>query len=74
MSIFQKIYASVIIPGIGDVISNGVVIIKDSVICYVGCKDIDVKLSENDVELNPIKIPVIMPGLWDCHVHFFWYY
>ena len=66
---YQRIKSDLIIPGRGTPIKNGIVIIKNDIIDYVGT-------AENQPKNIPkfekdIFIPIIMPGLWDCHVHFF---
>ena len=66
---YQRIKSDLIIPGKGSPIKNGIVIIKDDIIHYVGTAENqpkDIATFERD-----IFIPIIMPGLWDCHVHFF---
>jgi imidazolonepropionase-like amidohydrolase len=57
----QRIQADLLIPGRGDPVPGGVVTIDGGVITYAGPPD----GSEPDV-----RVPVVMPGLWDCHAHF----
>lgn len=64
----QRISADLIIPGTGTPIPNGVVIIKNGVIDFVGTKS-DEPVMSGEYALD-IQVPVLMPGMWDCHVHF----
>eukprot|EP01084_Bolivina_argentea_P123693 219192_1 len=66
---FQTIHANIIIPGRGDPIKNGIVIIKNNLIDYVG-KDNSTYIytSQNQTSYS---VPVLMPGLWEAHAHFF---
>ncbi|KAL6898323.1 hypothetical protein GGI43DRAFT_91835 [Trichoderma evansii] len=61
------ILATLLIPGRGEPIRNGVLAIKGSKIDWVGSLlDIPAKYKG----ITPRHVPVLMPGLWDCHVHF----
>ena len=67
----QSIYAKVIIPGRGDPIHDGVVVIKNSIIDYVGTvKDYKTNTSYSNNISSEFTVPILMPGLWDCHTHF----
>lgn len=61
--------STILIPGRGYPIPNGVVIIREGKIEWVG--------SMLDVPSKYRKLPTaayatcLMPGLWDCHVHYF---
>ena len=70
ISNFKIIKAELLIPGRGEPIENGTVIIKGKKIVYAGCNDaVNIKLDENEIQ-QIIEAPVVMPGMWDCHVHF----
>lgn len=59
--------ATLLIPGRGEPIHNGLLAIKGSKIDWVGAyADIPAKYKG----ITPRRVPVLMPGLWDCHVHF----
>ena len=61
------IFADLLIPGRGPPLKQGAVIIKDDRIVHVGEQDnIPSEYSSVDV----VRVPVLMPGLWDCHLHF----
>lgn len=61
------IQAKLLIPGRGEPIHNGVLAIRGSKIDWIGSHaDIPPKYKS----IEPRQVPVLMPGLWDCHVHF----
>lgn len=62
----ERIEADVLIPGRGDPIRNGCVVIDGSTIAFAG--------SIEDAPKTPAgapvhRVPAVMPGLWDCHGH-----
>ena len=63
----KRIISKKIIPGKGNPINNGTLIIKSGVIEYCGLTKNSPKSYKNEKILH---IPFIMPGLWDSHVHF----
>ena len=72
-----RIDAELLIPGRGDPIKNATLICRTanassnnerSKILYGGStSDLPSKYSS----LSATKVPVLMPGLWDAHVHYF---
>ncbi|KAH8649842.1 hypothetical protein BX600DRAFT_387908 [Xylariales sp. PMI_506] len=60
------IAASLLIPGRGQPIDNGAVIIQDDKIAWVGPES---SLPGRYRSLLFTRVPVLMPGLWDCHLH-----
>lgn len=62
------IVADLLIPGRGEPISNGAIAIKSGTIEWVGSAN---ELPAAYRRVSQTKVPVLMPGLWDCHVHFF---
>jgi len=67
----QRIYAGIIIPGKGDPIYNGVVIVNNGVIDYVGTVSEHMKeFANSEHKFVDFRVPILMPGLWDCHTHF----
>lgn len=74
---FVRVDADLLIPGRGDPIKNATLICgteqasnrdERKKIVYVGStSDVPSKYSS----LSSTKVPVLMPGLWDAHVHFF---
>ncbi|KAF6821504.1 amidohydrolase [Colletotrichum sojae] len=61
------IVAEVLIPGRGDPLKNAAVVVKDGKIAYVGPRN---ELPEEYRSANCVHVPVVMPGLWDVHVHY----
>jgi imidazolonepropionase-like amidohydrolase len=59
-----RIEADVVIPGRGEPIRDGVVVLDGSTITYVGAVE---GAPEGD---EPVRVPAAMPGMWDCHCHF----
>ncbi|PNP52210.1 hypothetical protein THARTR1_07419 [Trichoderma harzianum] len=61
------IVATLLIPGRGEPISNGALVIKGGKIEWVGSY---LNRPPKYQNIPPRHVPVLMPGLWDCHVHF----
>jgi imidazolonepropionase-like amidohydrolase len=62
-----RIQADLLIPGTGDPVENGAVVIDGPVITYSGPQ----AGAPGDDKLEVVEVPVVMPGLWDCHAHLF---
>lgn len=62
-----RIEADLLIPGSGDPVKNGCVVIDGGTISYAGPAEGAPKPAAGFRTLN---IPVVMPGMWDCHGHF----
>jgi imidazolonepropionase-like amidohydrolase len=62
-----RIQADLLIPGRGDPVENGAVVIDGPVITYSGPQ----AGAPGGDELEVVEVPVVMPGLWDCHAHLF---
>lgn len=63
----NHIVADVLIPGRGEPIENGTVVLDGDVITYAGPTD-GAPVRGTDDELNEVR--AVLPGLWDCHTHF----
>ncbi|KYG42380.1 hypothetical protein M433DRAFT_7197 [Acidomyces richmondensis BFW] len=66
-----RVDADLLIPGKGKPIKHGVLVFdsKDKKIIYVGCQN---ELPNIHSAINKsYHVPALMPGLWDCHVHYF---
>jgi imidazolonepropionase-like amidohydrolase len=63
----QGIKASLLIPGRGEPIKDGAVIIEDGKIAWVGSQ---ASLPTKYRHYSFTEVPVVMPGMWDCHTHF----
>lgn len=61
------IKSKVLIPGRGDPIRDGTVVFEKATIAWVGDSW---NLPKEYCSILPINVEVLMPGLWDCHVHF----
>lgn len=61
-----RIEADRLIPGRGDVIENGVVVIEGSAISYAGPGS----GAPDTPDAGVVKSPTVMPGMWECHGHF----
>ena len=60
--------ADLLIPGRGQPIHNACIIVKGSKITHVGPRS-DVAAHYSHLPTTHVK--VLMPGMWDCHTHFF---
>lgn len=62
-----RIVADVLIPGRGDPIESGTVVLERDQIVYAG-PSANAPVGSSDDEVT--EVPVALPGLWDCHTHF----
>ena len=62
------LFADILIPGRGKPQENAALVHREGRIIWVGSQS-DVPPIYN--ELRPVQVPVLLPGLWDAHVHFF---
>jgi len=61
-----RIDAALLIPGRGDPIENGTVILGGDQIMYSGPSS-DAPADGGGADAT---VQVVMPGIWDCHIHF----
>lgn len=61
-----RIDADLLIPGRGDPIQRGTVVLDGAQISFAGATS-DLP---DGVGGPTVTVPVVMPGLWDCHIHF----
>jgi imidazolonepropionase-like amidohydrolase len=61
-----RIDADLLIPGRGDPITNGSVVIEGAGITYAGPS-----AGAPSVDGEVIEVATVLPGLWECHGHFF---
>ncbi len=61
-----RIDADLLIPGRGEPVHDGTVILDGPQISFAG-PTTDVPDGKADAT---VSVPVVMPGLWDCHIHF----
>ena len=62
------IYADLLIPGDGEPIENAALLITNDVITFAGPAS-DLPSSIASSTTKKYNVPVLMPGLWDCHIH-----
>ncbi|CRG90925.1 hypothetical protein PISL3812_07971 [Talaromyces islandicus] len=61
------IKASILIPGRGEPLKDGALVINGSKIAWVGHQT-SIPAQYTHVQFK--TVPVLMPGLWDCHMHY----
>lgn len=61
-----RIEATRLIPGRGDVIADGVVVIEGSSIAYAG----PASNAPTTPDAEVVTTDTVMPGMWECHGHF----
>ena len=62
----QRIDADLLIPGAGEPLANATLIAREGRIDWVG-PSAEAPATAEDV--RTFHVPVLMPGMWDCHVH-----
>ena len=62
----ERIEADLLVPGRGEPVRDGVVVLEGPTIAYAGPASGAPAHSGAD----PVHVRVAMPGLWDCHGHF----
>lgn len=59
-----RVEAATLIPGRGDPIIDAAVVIDGAAIAYAG------PARDAPSGGETIRVPAVMPGMWDCHIHF----
>jgi imidazolonepropionase-like amidohydrolase len=67
--VYTIITAEVLIPGDGEPLSDAALVAENKVIVWVGAQA-GLPKKYTDVPHKSYSVPYLMPGLWDCHVHF----
>lgn len=62
-----RIIADTLIPGRGDPIEDGTVVIEEGLIRYSGPTGSAPTAGEDE---SVKEVPAVMPGMWDCHAHY----
>ena len=62
-----RIHADLAIPGRGEPIERALVVLDGPTITYAGNAAGGPTQGADDAT---VEVPVVMPGLWDCHAHF----
>jgi imidazolonepropionase-like amidohydrolase len=66
LKVTHLIHANLLIPGRGPPTLDSNVVIQDGKIIFVGPSR---SLPDEYRNLLPTYVPVLMPGMWDCHTH-----
>ncbi|KAI9736064.1 MAG: hypothetical protein M1818_006240 [Claussenomyces sp. TS43310] len=61
------IKADLLIPGRGEPLEHGAVVIDQEKLAWVGPQSC---IPSIYASIPYVSVPVVMPGLWDCHVHY----
>lgn len=61
------IKADLLIPGRGEPLRDAALVAEKEKILYVGPQ---ADIPEEYATLEATSVPVLMPGMWDCHAHF----
>ncbi|KAI1411223.1 amidohydrolase [Hypoxylon sp. FL1857] len=67
--VFTIISTSLLIPGDGPPLQDAALVVENKLIAWVGAQA-DVPAEYTEVPHKSYSVPYLMPGLWDCHVHF----
>jgi imidazolonepropionase-like amidohydrolase len=67
--IFTIITTTLLISGDGKPIPDAALVIDNKLIAWVGSQS-DLPGKYSDSPHRAVSVPYLMPGLWDCHVHF----
>jgi imidazolonepropionase-like amidohydrolase len=62
----ERIEADLLIPGRGEPVRDGVVVLEGTTIAYAGPGS----GAPVDHGVDPVHVTAVLPGLWDCHGHF----
>ncbi len=62
-----RIEAELLIPGKGEPFKEGCVILENNRISFAGPLE---DAPKEDGSMTTFTVPVVMPGMWDCHGHF----
>src|SRR5256885_15453859 len=61
-----RIETDVLIPGRGDPIQNGALVVDGPTIAYAG----PIEGAPSAAGATVLNVPALMPGMWDVHGHF----
>src|SRR5256885_16758903 len=61
-----RIEGDVLIPGRGDPIQNGALVVDGPTIAYAG----PIEGAPSAAGATGLNVPALMPGVWDVHGHF----
>ncbi|KAI1454757.1 amidohydrolase [Annulohypoxylon moriforme] len=66
---YTIITTDLLIPGSGAPVPNAALVIEAKLIAWVGPRSA-IPTAYTDAPHKSYLVPYLMPGLWDCHVHF----
>ncbi|KAI0147068.1 amidohydrolase [Xylariaceae sp. FL1272] len=66
---YTIIKTGLLIPGDGEPLENGALVIEKKIIVWVGL-EAELPAKYTDASNRAFAIPFVMPGLWDVHAHF----
>src|SRR5258707_11314944 len=66
-NIMERIEAELLVPGSGEPVPDGVVVLDGPVISYAGAAREAPETTGGAVH----RTEAVLPGMWDCHGHFF---
>ncbi len=66
MASITRIEADLLVPGRGDPVRNGTVVLESDTITYAGPTEGAPETPDADV----VQVPTVMPGMWETHAHF----
>ena len=61
------ICTDLLIPGRGEPLQDAATVLEDGKIAFVGSQS---DLPAKYATAPQVQVPVLMPGMWDCHTHF----
>lgn len=67
--IYTVIHTDLLIPGDGEPLRDATLVVEEKLIVWVG-KTPELPPKYTDKALKTYSVPYLLPGLWDCHVHF----
>lgn len=62
-----RIHADTLIPGKGDPVTDGIIVLDGPKIIYAGAAAGAPPAGAGD---TTVRVPSVMPGMWECHGHF----
>ncbi|KAI0837428.1 amidohydrolase [Hypoxylon sp. FL0890] len=67
--VFTIITTRLLIPGAGEPLQDAALVIENKLIAWLGAQAA-IPSEYTEAPHKSYSVPYLMPGLWDCHVHF----